>query len=71
MLVLWLIVRQLNDIVFGRSPNAFKFFSKGRLIINDWFLIRMLELHDTVNSCLVDTLIIHTAAKISYRRLTD
>ena len=65
MLVLWLILRQLNDIVFGTSRNAFKFFSKGHLIINNWFIIKMLELHDTVNSCLADTLI------INYRRLTE
>ena len=71
MFVLWLILRQLNDIVFGTSTNVFKFFSKGCLIIDDWFFIKMLELYDTVNSCLVDTLIIRTAAKISYRRLTE
>ena len=71
MLVLWLILRKLNDIVFGTSRNAFKFFSKGHLIINDSFFIKMLELHDTVNSCLADTLIIRTAAKINYRLLTE
>ena len=65
MLVLWLILRQLNDIVFGTSRNAFKFFSKDHLIINNWFIIKMLELHDTVNTCLADTLI------INYRRLTE